>query len=189
MSDYYKNKYRIESNRFKGWDYSDFGCYYITMVTHKRINYFGKIVDGKMIYNDIGIIVENEFLKSFDMRYEVRLEEYVIMPNHIHFITLLRKDKVTKYNKDAHPVLYRKPKSISTLIGSFKSSAITKIDDWIDKSNIDIPKFNRENPLWQSNYYDHIIRNDDEFTNISNYIIANPMNWNEDSDYNGEFIY
>ena len=74
-------------------------------------------------------------------------------------------------------------------MSSFKSSVIRQVDDWIDGSNIDIPKFNRENPLWQSNYYDNIIKNEQEFVNVSNYIIANPKNWKDDEDYNGEFLY
>ena len=138
---------------------------------------------------DIGDIVEKEFLKSFEIRKELKLKEYVIMPNHIHMIVVLRKDRVTMYNKDNIPVLFRKPKSISSFVSSFKSSTIRQIDDWIDESNVDIPKFNRENPLWQSNYYDNIIKNEQELINVSNYIIANPKNWNKDEEYNGEFLY
>ena len=189
MGDYYKNRFRIETTRFKGWDYADFGCYYITIVTFNRINYLGKIVDGKMIYNDIGNIVKNELLRSFEIRAELKLKEYVVMPNHIHMIVQLRKDRVTMYNKDNIPVLFRKPKSISSFVSSFKSSTVSKVDDWIDESNVDIPKFNRENPLWQRNYYDNIIKDEQEFMNVSNYIIANPKNWNDDKDYNGEFLY
>ena len=85
--------------------------------------------------------------------------------------------------------LFRKPKSISSFVSSFKSSTVSKVDDWIDESNVDIPKFNRENPLWQKNYYDNIIRDEQEFINVSNYIIANPKNWNDDEDYNDEFLY
>ena len=189
MSEYYKNKYKIDSNRLNDWNYADFGCYYITLVTHNRVKYFGKIENGKMIYNDIGNIVNKEIIRSFDIRKELRLKEYVIMPNHIHFLIMLRKDKVIVYDKNNMPVLFRKPKSISTFVGSFKSSVISKVDNWIDDDNIDLPKFNRENPLWQGNYYDHIVRDEKEFDNISNYIINNPLNWNEDSDYNGEFVY
>ena len=102
---------------------------------------------------------------------------------------MLRKDKVIVYDKNNIPILFRKPKSISTFVSSFKSSVISKVDNWIDDDNIDLPKFNRENPLWQSNYYDHIVRDEKEFNNISNYIINNPLNWKEDTDYNGEFVY
>ena len=138
MGDHYKNKYRIESTRFKGWDYADFGCYYITIVTHNRMNYFGKIENNKMIYNDIGDIVEKEFLKSFEIRKELKLKEYVIMPNHIHMIVVLRKDRVTMYNKDNIPVLFRKPKSISTFDSSIQSSTCLITEDLNELTNEDI---------------------------------------------------
>ena len=88
MNDYYKNRYRIDSNRLNDWNYADFGCYYITLVTHNRVRYFGKIENGKMIYNDIGNIVNKEIIRSFDIRKELRLKEYVIMQ---HINTAKRK--------------------------------------------------------------------------------------------------
>ena len=78
MSEYYNNKFRIESTRFKGWDYADFGCYYITIVTHNRMNYFGKIENNKMIYNDIGDIVKKEYVKpEFDV-IDFNSEEFIM---------------------------------------------------------------------------------------------------------------
>ena len=190
MSDYYKNKYRIESTRFKCWDYSNYGNYFITMVTHNRVNYFGNICDGKMVLNEIGIIVDDEFKRSFAIRLnEFMLAEYVMMPNHIHAIVTIKKNQPLNSLINAKkPDLYRLPNSLSSFIGTFKSSALNKVDDWIDTSNLDIPKFNKYNPLWQSNYHDHIIRNETEFNNICNYIRNNPQNWNDDSEYDNDFI-
>ena len=190
MSDCYKNKYRIESNRFKCWDYSNYGHYFITMVTHDRINYFGSIRNGMMALNEIGTIVDDEFKRSFVIRLkEFWLTEYVMMPNHIHAIVTIKKNKPLNSKINAkRPDLYRLPNSLSSFIGTFKSSALCKVDDWIDSSNIDIPKFNKNNPLWQPNYHDHIIRNETEFNNISNYIRNNPLNWKGDSDYDNDFI-
>lgn len=91
-SDRYLNKYRIPSNRLRGWNYAQNGCYFITIVTNDRKQIFGKIVDGQMILNNIGEIVNAEFLKSFEMRDELYLGEYVIMPNHIHAILILDND-------------------------------------------------------------------------------------------------
>jgi REP element-mobilizing transposase RayT len=87
----YRNKYRIKSHRLPGWDYSKNGAYYITVVTQNRICYLGEIIDGKMILSDFGKIVETEFLKSFEIRDELFLSEYIIMPNHIHAIVILEK--------------------------------------------------------------------------------------------------
>ncbi len=75
---------------------------------------------------------------------------------------------------------FRKPKSISSFIAGFKSAVNTKIDDYIDKKNLETPKYNRKNHFFLSNYYDHIIRNKDEYYKIKNYIINNPANWGND---------
>jgi hypothetical protein len=74
----------------------------------------------------------------------------------------------------------RLPKSISSFIAGFKSSVNSKIDDYIDIQQLKIPKYNRNNHFFQPNYHDHIIRNEMEYINISNYIINNPINWNHD---------
>jgi len=81
--------------------------------------------------------------------------------------------------------LHRKPKSISSFIAGYKSSVINKIDDYIDDfekthGHASMQKYNRLNPLWQPNYYDHIIRTNDSYIRIKDYIIDNPKNWNTD---------
>jgi hypothetical protein len=78
----------------------------------------------------------------------------------------------------------RLPKSISSFIAGFKSSVNTKIDDYIDEHQLNIPKYNRNNHFFQPNYHDHIIRNEMEYQNISNYIKNNPFNWKNDK-FNG----
>lgn len=86
----YLNRYRIESHRRPGWDYSADGLYFITLVTQGRICNMGEI-DSKnqMILSDIGKIVEKEWLGSFDIRRELICDEYTIMPNHIHAIIII----------------------------------------------------------------------------------------------------
>jgi REP element-mobilizing transposase RayT len=74
----------------------------------------------------------------------------------------------------------RKPKSISSFVGGFKSAVNTKIDDYIDENHLNIPKYNRNNHFFQSNYHDHIIRNSAEYERIKNYIITNPLKWEDD---------
>ena len=74
----------------------------------------------------------------------------------------------------------RKPKSISSFIGGFKSAVNSKIDDYIDENNLNIPKYNRNNHFFQSNYHDHIIRNEKSYQTIAEYIINNPLKWNDD---------
>jgi len=219
----YKNKYRTKSHRMPNWDYSGNGIYFLTIVTQNRVCNLGKIdvnTLGRayMQLSDFGKIVEIELLKSFKIRDELFLDEYIIMPNHLHAIIVLDKSEIKNNNGDLigshvshvethgraslqtteqsnnqtglqqpikqnHPI--RKPKSISSFFAGFKSSVNSKIDDYIDKLNLNIPKFNKKNHFFQSNYYDHIIRNNDECNHIKSYIIENPQNWDNDK-FNSE---
>lgn len=204
MSDKYKNKYRIESNRLKGWNYSNDGHYFITIVTQNRICNLGRVENGIVILSDFGKIVETEWYKSFEIRNELVLENFVIMPNHLHAIIKLNNpdnnfiETHNRYvetherfvemhgsaslqnNDNQKPLLFRKPKSISSFIAGFKSIINTKIDDYIDQHYLNIPKYNRNNHFFQPNYYDHIIRDYNEYLRISEYIDNNPINWSKD---------
>jgi len=216
MTEKFRNKYRIPSNRLRGWDYAGSGHYYITIVTAGRDRIFGDIVNGEMVLNDLGQIVYDEFFKSFELREELFLGEFVLMPDHLHAIVILDKSKCTddvmetcgrvetrgrvethgraslQYQRQSQrqcqnqqppttPQFQRQPKSISSFVAGFKSSTIKQIDDWIDSNNLPMAKFNKNNPLWQSNYHDHIIRNETEYRHISEYIVSNPIDWKEDT--------
>ena len=89
MNDKFRNKYRIASHRMPRWDYSGDGIYFITMVTQNRECILGEIIGGHMSLSEMGKIVDNEWLKSFDIRDELYLDEYIIMPNHLHAIIVL----------------------------------------------------------------------------------------------------
>ena len=214
MPEKFKDKYRIPSNRLRGWVYSSNGHYYITIVTADRKRLFGEIVNGEMVLNDWGQIVYDEFFKSFEMRAELFLGEFVLMPDHLHAIVILDKSKcmdVGSCGNGSHgDVLYgpvethgraslpqprqsqprqsqptsapfqRQPQSISSFVAGFKSATVKRIDDWIDANQPTMAKFNRNNPLWQSNYHDHIIRDEAEYHHIAEYIVRNPIDWRED---------
>jgi REP element-mobilizing transposase RayT len=201
----FKNKYRIESHRRPNWDYSSNGLYFLTIVTQHRECNLGEIVNGEMILSDFGKIVENEWYKSFEIRSELLLDEFIIMPNHIHAIVEIKTDdsvdsdeksvsipldtngrsyltvesetKKIKLNQDL-PI--RLPKSISSFIAGFKSAVNSKIDDYIDENQLKIPKYNRNNHFFQPNYHDHIIRNNFAYHRIKKYIINNPIKWDKD---------
>lgn len=88
MSKKFKGKYRIESARLKHWDYGRNAFYYVTICTKNRDCFFGNVIAGEMVLNDIGEIANNEWLKTFDIRPDMNLSmgEYVVMPNHFHAI-------------------------------------------------------------------------------------------------------
>ncbi len=82
----YRNKYRIESARLKNWDYASNGMYYITIVTKNHNHFFGEIINGKMILNDIGEIAQ-KFYNEIPIHFPfILLDEMIIMPNHVHGI-------------------------------------------------------------------------------------------------------
>lgn len=200
----YKNRYRIPSNRLWYWDYSNSGCYFITLVTHNREHVFGEVVDRKMVLSEFGKIAHAQLLKSFEIRKELLLDEFIIMPNHIHAIVILNKETAIKIDgchethdhgethgrhetHDYHEthgraslscgIACRKPKSISTFVAGYKSAVLNSIDNYIDSNRLENQKFNSKNPLWQSNYYDHIIRNNRAYVKIKKYIVLNPEKW------------
>ncbi|MCB1159724.1 MAG: hypothetical protein KDK45_19650, partial [Leptospiraceae bacterium] len=82
----YKNKYRIESARKKNWDYTSPAYYFITICTRDRKHYFGEIKNGIMELNPVGKIIHDEWYKTQSMRPNIYLDEFIIMPNHIHGI-------------------------------------------------------------------------------------------------------
>ena len=217
----YKEIYRVESNRLQGWDYAGNGHYFITLVTQHRTCHLGYIKNEKMYLSEFGKIIESEWIKSFNIRHELFLEEWIIMPNHIHaIIQLIQLDGIgvvpkttvdedcenpvethgrvslqqysltqslnPKISQDDPPFpahennLHRLPRSLSSFIAGFKSSVNSKIDNYIDTHELEMVKFNRNNPFFQRNYYDHIIQNPADYENTKYYIQNNVKNWKDD---------
>jgi len=184
MTEKFQNKYRIDSARLLGYDYSQPGVYFITLCTKNRAHYFGEVVDGHMVLNDIGKIVEQEWIRSFEIRKELLRDEWIIMPDHIHGIVLIvgvdgagtdhglvtgADGVVETHGRASLPLpFHRKPRSISSFVAGFKSAVTNQIND--------MGKMQGES-IWQSRFHDHIIRNANEMNRIRQYIANNPMNW------------
>jgi len=171
----YKNKYRINSARHPDWDYSNHGNYFVTICTYNRQHFFGDVLNGNMVLSDIGKIVKSQWIKTFEMRPDMNLimHNYIIMPNHFHAIIGIGKNK---YNGDLgrdamHCVssFGSQSKNLASIIRGFKIG-VTK--------NARILNMNFK---WQTRFHDHIIRNENSFLIISNYIINNPKNWTQDA--------
>ncbi len=177
----FQGKYRIASARLKNYDYSSNGVYFITICSAKREHFFGEIGNASNVcvsLSPIGEIVQkywNEIPQHFPF---VKLDEMVIMPNHVHGIIWIdKKDDVvgvempkldvsTIRNKN-HKIEW-KPGTIGVIINQFKRICT------INSRKIN-PNFG-----WQSRFYDHIIRNEKSLHNIRNYIIRNPEMWERD---------
>ncbi|GAB6008425.1 transposase [Dysgonomonas reticulitermitis] len=161
------------SIRLFGYDYSQEGLYFVTICVQNRVCLFGKITDGEMILNDAGKIINNEW-QHLKIKYpHVELHEYVIMPNHFHGIVEItdavgagfaRPDIESLGIGRANPA-----PTIGNIIGYFKYQTAKKI--------------NFPFRLWQRNYYEHIVRNEEDYCNISEYIANNPYSWSTDNYY------
>ena len=160
------------SIRLQGYDYSSEGAYFLTICTYQHRQMFGKIENGIMYLSQFGRIVQTEWEKSASIRSEIELVAYVIMPNHIHAIVIIYGRGVRpNAPTDQNTFSGLKPKTIGSLIAGFKSS-VTK--------QINLLRNSPGKPVWQRNYWDHIIRDDEAYDIIVDYINSNPVNWKND---------
>lgn len=178
----FKNKYRIESTRLKGWDYTNSGGYYVTICTKDKVKFFGNLINEEMILSEEGKIIEEEWLKTEKIRNYVLLDEFIVMPNHFHTIIMLIKDYDNKTGKLIPETTHRvvstkakktlKPDSLGSIIGQFKSICTRRIQRDINKDF-----------EWQERYFDRVLRDEKELNDIREYIYNNPVNWNKDKFY------
>jgi REP element-mobilizing transposase RayT len=170
----FKNIYRIVSTRLRGWDYSAAGYYFVTLCTKNRHNFFGDVVNGEMILIPIGDIVGREWIKTATIRPNVRMDEWIIMLDHIHGIIVIHDPVETP----RHVVVETprrgvsttwKPNSLGSIINQIKSICTKRI--W-ESGYSDF--------RWQSRFYDCILRNELSLQKARHYIQDNPLNWELD---------
>ncbi len=153
--------------RIQDFDYKLAGTYFLTICTYKMNCIFGKINNERMILDNCGKIAEKYWLEIPMHFPRAEIDSFIVMPNHIHGIINIIDDvgaghvqpEINKYQRII-------PNSIGSMIRSYKS-AVTK---WIHKNTT-------INNVWQRNYYEHIIQNDNELYRIQEYIHYNPLNW------------
>ncbi|HUW05769.1 MAG TPA: transposase [Williamwhitmania sp.] len=170
---YNPEKHHRRSIRLKGYDYARAGLYFITLCCQNRACLFGNIENGVMVLNEYGHIACNEWMKTTEIRNNVELGEFVIMPNHIHgIVRLLGRGELDSPNKQGvcDTPLRSPSQTIGAIVRGYKSS-VTK--------QLGLLGFNEK--IWQRNYHEHIIRDEQSYMKISDYIINNPANWDRDS--------
>ncbi|MBN1370891.1 MAG: hypothetical protein JW987_02945 [Anaerolineaceae bacterium] len=171
---------RRQSIRLKGYDYTQPGAYFITLVTHHRREIFGYIEQGHLTPSNLGQMVQEEWFRSAQIRREIQLheDEFVLMPNHIHgivwIVDLVGADGVRPHENDstkegARRAPLREGKSLASFVAGYKASVTARARRELDIVDI-----------WQRNYYEHIIRTEKAYQNIWNYIQTNPQQWEED---------
>ncbi len=167
-------KTRRRSIRLSDYDYGQAGGYFITICTGNRESLFGEIIAGKMVLNPFGLIVQEEWLRSSFIRKEIELDAFVIMPNHFHGIVIIIGEQVV--GATGRSPLRDRPhgpqkKSLGSLVGGFKSTVTMRINRM---------RGTPRKPVWQRNYYEHVIRNEIDLKESYEYIENNPLNWLED---------
>ena len=186
---YNPNIHHRKSTRLKGYDYTQAGLYFITICVKNRECLFGNITNGKMLLNDSGKNANECWLEISNHFSNTQLHEYIIMPNHIHgIIEIVGANQHSpnvddKHNRTKYISPLRSPsKTIGSVVRGFKIG-VTK---WFRLNMGD--EFPIGQSVWQRNYYDHIIRNEKTYQTISEYIINNPLKWQEDK-FKGNFFF
>ena len=169
-----------KANRLQYYDYSSDGAYFVTVCTKNREKIFGDtlgediilpqsidetnivgedIILPQPLLSQLGKIVERAIIAIPEHYQNVRLLDYVVMPNHIHMVLL--------FSDDIGRMISSPTKSLSTIVGQFKRSASKAAGV----------------PLWQRSFYDHVIRDEKDYLKIAEYIVTNPIKWADDCYY------
>lgn len=186
---YDPEKHHRRSIRLREYDYTAPGWYFITICAADRECLFGNIHNGRMILNEFGKIVKSEWIKTPEIRSNVELDEFIVMPNHFHNILIINyrvnrsidnaggddRRGVLQYAPtvppDVTPQLKSPSQTVGAIIRGFKSAVTKQINHIRQTPGV---------PVWQRNYYEHIIRNDRELYEIRKYIRNNPLKWELD---------
>jgi REP element-mobilizing transposase RayT len=186
--------HKRQSIRLHGYDYSQTGTYFVTICTYKKEHFFGEIINAEMKLNVIGQYAFYQWKKIPHRFNDVELDEFIIMPNHIHGIIVINRRGEGSENEslggkrrlfsDSSPLHHDEqlqhngtlPGSIGAIIQNYKSGISRKISTMPGMKNV---------KLWQMNYYDHIIRNEEDHARIVEYIQQNPVQWEQDELFTG----
>ena len=159
-------------NRLQGYDYSSNGVYFVTICTQNKDCILGRIVGGgvldapKIELSKYGKAVDEQIALMNSIYDNVIVEKYVIMPNHIHL--LIRIENISESGTS------RAPSPTNSVIAIFVST---------------LKRFTNKNAgekIWQRSYYDHIVRNENEYLKIWEYINSNAQKWQNDKYYTGD---
>ena len=182
--------YKRKSIRLKNYDYSRPGFYFVTICVNKKICCLGDVVfgddefaPGEVKLSELGRIVKDIWLSIPEHHNIVELDEFIIMPNHMHGIIVITDvgaihelpspTNAANANGAIHELPLRRDQKdrrqmlLPKIIGKFKMNSAEKINNLL----------NRTGTFWQRNYYEHIIRNERSLVKIRRYIRSNPNNW------------
>jgi putative transposase len=181
------------SIRLKGYDYAQPGAYFITICTNEMECPFGHVENDEMILNPNGQIAYDEWLRTPQIRPNISLDVFEIMPNHMHGIIIINESPAIhrgesptagrgelnspgampggqELNSPQPNPAFRSPsKTVGSIVRGYKSAVTNQIN-----------LLGNNEPVWQRDYYEHIIRNEKSYQRISDYIVNNAKNWKQD---------
>ena len=212
------DRHKNTSLRLQNYDYSSRWLYFITISIKDKLCLFGEIKNDQMIFNDAWKMVEKIWLNIEQNFSNIKLHEYIVMPNHFHgIIEIIEQNKLCDCTicrdtpcgyPDTDKYSYNMQKNyfwideqdinktwiniqemnkccpynkhmLGNIIWSFKSETTHKYIEWVNKNWWTV--FNKK--LWQKDFYEHVIRDENWYIKISEYILDNPVKWEEDKFY------
>jgi REP element-mobilizing transposase RayT len=165
---YDPSRHHRQSIRLREFDYAHEGAYFVTVCVHNRASLLGEVHHGQVLLSGFGAIAAEVWLGLPAHYASVRLGEFVVMPNHVHGIVIFDGDVGAGF-KPA-PTDLRRP-ALPEIVRGFKTFSSRRINAL---------RGTHGRPFWQRNYYERVIRDEVEFTRISEYIPGNPGSWSED---------
>jgi len=159
---YHPDRYHRRSIRLEGYDYSRAGAYYVTIVCKDRVSLFEDPT--------LRAIADEAWLWLREQYPHVDLDEYVVMPNHLHGIVVI-SDVVQGGSRAAPTASVPKRKALGSIIGAFKTVSTKRINEVLDTPG---------SPVWQRDFWERIIRSEAELNRIREYIAENPARWESD---------
>jgi len=167
-----------KSQRLRNYDYSQNGAYFITICTHDKEHLFGRIIKGQMILNIYGNIAEKHIRKMSSLCDDIKVDNYIVMPNHIHIIIMICRERIVCVPQ-SDPTKSQIPK----IIQAYKSSVTKETREISENGTHAMHSLWQQQQIWQKSYHDHIIRNEEEYQKIWEYVDTNPLKWELDKYY------
>ncbi len=161
------------SIRLPYYDYSQEGAYFVTVCAHNRGCLFGEVEGEEVALNDAGRIVKREWMRTVAIRPDVELDEFVVMPNHVHGIVLILQRTGPRHTwAPRNGAAFGSPsRALGSIIRGFKGTSASRINEM---------RGSERAPVWQRGYYERVVRDEQELNLIRGYIAGNPAQWSVD---------
>ncbi|GAP12942.1 transposase [Longilinea arvoryzae] len=165
------------SIRLPGYDYTFPTAYFITILTWQRKPVLGTVIDHAIQLSETGTLAQREWLRLAQRFTQLELDEFVVMPDHVHGILLLKDVKNTQYTgantPDGSPSRpHVVPGSLGAIVRAYKSTVARLVN---------FSRFSDGEPFWQRNYFERVVSDERDIERIREYIRSNPLNWPKES--------